>query len=225
MPSEYIATSSALISLQLPQGPQYLIYLAYGGTPDKVKEALRRACSHRRTITIARPEYFLFNVVGQLFRTVPQDAGAIFHSGKTRFHAMRATSAYHYYIGISGNAPIITWGSEKHEDLTEPFFRWLGSEWRRPIKPRAPRTGRAKGGRPSNLRKNKPELFTNLPVKASAAGESKALGLKHSSSGKAKPNTVRIDRDAYRNTPLPNKKFGETLRDLDRAIEDEDSQS
>lgn len=166
MPEKYISKSNAVIILHMRDLPSMLILLEYDGTPDKVKEALRRACSHRRTIIVARTEYFLFNVIHQLARLVPQDCGAIYVATKNQ--PWNATGhAYRYEIGISGKTPVITWGSTEHTPLTENLFRWMGSEWRRPQKPRAIRKGKARGGRPSGLRKKHPELFKPKPAEQS----------------------------------------------------------
>jgi len=204
MPTEYLARTSALLELRTPGSPKISLYLAYGGEPSKIKEALRRACSHRRTIVIAKPEEYVWNVVGQLFRTVPQDCGRIYTRKPPRDHA------YFYEIGISGKMPVITWGSEKHSPLTEPFFRWLGSEWRRPTKPREIRKGKAKGGRPSTFRQKHLSLFEPHPDTVAVAQNGDTLGLKDK-------RKIHVD---FTGTIMPNRAFGETLNDLDRALID-----
>lgn len=205
MPTTYLARTSAIIEFRMPGAPRLSLYLAYAGDPSKVKEALRRACSHRRTIVIARPEEFVWNVVCQLGRIIPQDCGRIYTRKSPKDHA------YSYEIGISGRMPVITWGSEKHPPLTEPFFRWLGSEWRRPIKPRAARTGAAKGGRRSGFRIKHPEMFTNYPGNTAIAQNGDTLDLKD------KRRKIKVD---FTGVIMPNPAFNETLLDLDRAIEE-----
>jgi hypothetical protein len=177
VPEKYLARTSAAITWTMPDMPRILVFLEYDGTPDKVKEALRRASSHRRTIIVARTNNFFFNVIHQLARLIPQDCGGIYNLSKGNVRDARLIATYSYDIGISGRTPIITWGSKDNTPLTENLFRWLGSEWRRPTKPRLPRVGKAKGGRPSGFRQKFPELI--VPSDRVPSASSKALGLKH----------------------------------------------
>ena len=205
MPTTYIARTSASIAMILPDAPRITLYLTYDGTPDKVKEAMRKACSHRRTIVVARTEEFIWNVVCQLGRLIPQDCGSLWTARPPK------RPCYRYEIGLSGKTPVITWYAEGYTPLTEPLFRWLGYEWRRPTKPRAPRTGKAKGGRPSGFRKRHPELFA-LPDNTAVAQNGDTLGLKDK-------RRIKVDRDALRTTFIPK---GIPLKQLEQWAKEND---
>lgn len=145
--------------------------------PEHLRKAIRKACSQRRTLVTLRPSVFLVNCMANISALAGRDNGEWIGDDLPNWEKHASPCNWRYTIEMRGKVPYITYHSFEKDPTERRLFEFLGTEHKREWK-LTPARKKNRGGRPSNLRKKHPELFTNLPAKARAAGSSKALGLK-----------------------------------------------
>lgn len=126
--------SSALIAFEL-EGISAAFYLPSRGTPDRVKTALARACSHRRPIVRDRPRAYLGNVAYELRRISSADSVEIHGPlDPKKSNNLR----YSYSIELNEHGVVTIYCNDllgpRQQKRLYPFFRWLGVQWKRPSK-------------------------------------------------------------------------------------------
>lgn len=187
----------------------FTVLIRIAGEPDDVRRALRAACSHRRRIVVSQgPEYFS-NVIGQLTRmaldTVQIWAGKEAYHYEKLAHQWN----YRVTLQGHRRTPYIHYHSQGKDETHCPLFQFLGTEQIREYEWTEARLKRKGGRPKEKwLRDNLFEKVEMPPAKkawyrkiaakrearrlktlgehkaitsvnASAAGSSKALGLKH----------------------------------------------
>jgi hypothetical protein len=163
--------SSALIVFDLPYARQVVLMNACG-TPDKVKDALRKACSHRRPIVALKSNHYVANCIGHLMR-LSQDIVELWPYADLKNDLPLITGVgYRYEIRLDGSTPVIEWGDPHKTSQVEPLFRFLGNEWKRPYTKPKRKGGRR--GRKSTWRKNFAHLIDNVPENERIESKQKA---------------------------------------------------
>jgi len=161
------------------------------GDPEHVRKAFRKACSHRRSLVVLRPSVYLVNCIAALGSVIGRDNGEWLGEDTAGWDEHAAPCNWRYVLEMRGKVPYVIYHSRGKDPTARRLFEFLGTEHRREWKlTRARRKNR--GGRPSGLRKEHPELFVNVKAKAP---NGKTLGLKH----KRRGNTIRVD---FTGTPL-----------------------
>lgn len=204
-----------------------IILMHSHGDREHIRIALRKASSHRRRLVSTRPSVFFVRSMHELQALAGGEN--VDYLGPDRnngtFTNYAPTVNWRYRIWMKDRIPTISFGNSEGEDMDMGLFHFLGIEYKRPYEWTEARKKR-RGGRPSGLRRSRPDLFTNLGGKRvakqqaitsdNAAAAGKALDLKN------KSDPRRIIRVDFTETPamrqLERYEYAELDPDYDREM-------
>lgn len=149
------AENSAILYFPVPGLPQLALILEAYGDPEHIRQAMRRACSRRRTIIKLRPSTFFCNLVHHLVAH-----GLDITTLSNGPH--RSSVKYLYALEVVNGTPFIRFGSQGEWHLEDPvpvqqFLGWerrLMSEEEKTKRRQEAVTSGKKRGRPSQIKRN-----------------------------------------------------------------------
>lgn len=113
-------------------GAEVSIFLRAFGHPEQVRKCLRAACSHRRSIVVARPNTFVSNAHMHLARQ-SQDVAEIWN-GREAYDISRTLYNWNYVIqpeGLRDDVYMHMYSKGAQQPMRTPLFSFLGTEYKR----------------------------------------------------------------------------------------------
>lgn len=219
----------------------YTVFMRVGGEPNDVRKALRAACSHRRSIVVARGNEYFVNCLSNLSRLALDSVRL--YPDKEAYRYEHLAYQWNYRIDLLGarQTPYIHYHSQGKDETHCPLFQFLGTEQKRPYEFTEKRL-QNKGGRPrehwlqndmykriENLTPAQRQRYERLAKARKAkergkAAQQQALTVKAGVANrlpldlKNKPRKIHVD---FTGTPSIEKHKGETIAVFERGVIDD----